>query len=263
MRLRSLTKHLREQNWFAVGLDFVIVVFGVGAALAGQQALSDRQARSDYDRALLDLRSGVYQVYYSSKERLAVRECRKARYLELGTKLMKTDTAWPGMPHEYSGLGDTVFPRVLRSPQRLWTSALWAAELAKGTFDLMDEDIREEFAHMFASGSLVEQKFQFDVSDMEANLQALAFPLKLSLGDRLRYFDLLTRSNAASSTIEVVASQNIERIERIRFLTPLNDDEASEVREELAQQNERLASAYGDCLKPIVYPHLENREVQK
>lgn len=29
MRLRSLTKHIREQNWFAVGLDLSIVVVGV------------------------------------------------------------------------------------------------------------------------------------------------------------------------------------------------------------------------------------------
>ena len=29
MRLRSLTKHIREQNWFAVFLDFFIVVAGI------------------------------------------------------------------------------------------------------------------------------------------------------------------------------------------------------------------------------------------
>jgi hypothetical protein len=29
MRLRSLTKHIKDQNWFAVGLDFVIVVAGI------------------------------------------------------------------------------------------------------------------------------------------------------------------------------------------------------------------------------------------
>lgn len=29
MILRSLNKHVKDQNWFAVGLDFLIVVFGV------------------------------------------------------------------------------------------------------------------------------------------------------------------------------------------------------------------------------------------
>lgn len=104
MRLRSLSKHLREQNWFAVGLDFVIVVFGVGFALAGQQALSDRQARADYNRAFLDLREAIDAVYYTSKERVGLTECRKARYRELGAQLLQTDTPWPGMAREYDAL---------------------------------------------------------------------------------------------------------------------------------------------------------------
>ena len=29
MLLRSLTKHVKDQNWFAVALDFVIVVAGI------------------------------------------------------------------------------------------------------------------------------------------------------------------------------------------------------------------------------------------
>ena len=29
MLLRSITKHVREQNWFAVALDFFIVVVGI------------------------------------------------------------------------------------------------------------------------------------------------------------------------------------------------------------------------------------------
>ncbi|CAN0603893.1 unnamed protein product, partial [Ectocarpus sp. 12 AP-2014] len=29
MILRSLTKHVKDQNWFAVGLDFAIVIVGV------------------------------------------------------------------------------------------------------------------------------------------------------------------------------------------------------------------------------------------
>ena len=29
MLLRRITKHVKDQNWFAVGLDFLIVVFGI------------------------------------------------------------------------------------------------------------------------------------------------------------------------------------------------------------------------------------------
>lgn len=261
MLLRQVTRHIKNQNWFAVGLDFVIVVVGVGVALMGQQWLSDRQARSDYDRAVMDLRTSIYQIYSTAKERVSIVDCRQARYREIGDQLMQTDTPWPGMPREYDlGSIEAVFPRVTRSPQRLWTSALWDAELAKGTFDLMDKDTRNRLASVFAASDLIEQKFQFDVSDMEANLQTLAYPLDLSLSDRLRYFDLLVRADAASAMMELVARQNIRDFEATGFLKPLNTEEATERGEDLAQQNARLNAVYGDCFEPIVYPDLELEE---
>jgi len=36
MILRRLTKHVKDQNWFAVGLDFVIVVIGVFVGMRAQ-----------------------------------------------------------------------------------------------------------------------------------------------------------------------------------------------------------------------------------
>ncbi|MFT5573220.1 MAG: hypothetical protein ACI9FR_002153 [Cryomorphaceae bacterium] len=33
MILRSVTQHVKDQNWFAVVLDFIIVVFGVFVGL--------------------------------------------------------------------------------------------------------------------------------------------------------------------------------------------------------------------------------------
>lgn len=127
----------------------------------------------------------------------------------------------------------------------------------------MDEDKRNTLARVLSSGHLIEQKFQFDVSDMEANLQALAYPLDLSQSDRLRYFDLLTRADAASSTMELVATQNIGAYEEMGFLMPLNAKEARDRSEDLAEQNERLSTVYGECFEPMVYPHLENWESDK
>jgi len=48
MILRSLTRHVRDQNWFAVGLDLLIVVVGVFIGLQVQQwADGQRQARME------------------------------------------------------------------------------------------------------------------------------------------------------------------------------------------------------------------------
>ena len=55
MLLRSITKHVRDQNWFAVGLDFFIVVIGV---FIGIQVANWNDARSDehnYQNAMVRL----------------------------------------------------------------------------------------------------------------------------------------------------------------------------------------------------------------
>src|SRR6056297_550830 len=50
MILRSLTRHVREQNWFAVGLDFLIVVVGV---FIGIQVANWNEARVQQERERL------------------------------------------------------------------------------------------------------------------------------------------------------------------------------------------------------------------
>ena len=44
MLLRRITKHVKEQNWFAIGIDFFIVVIGV---FIGLQAANWNAARTD------------------------------------------------------------------------------------------------------------------------------------------------------------------------------------------------------------------------
>ncbi|MEL6694555.1 MAG: hypothetical protein AAFQ12_16245, partial [Pseudomonadota bacterium] len=48
MLLRRITKHVKEQNWFAVGIDFVIVVIGV---FIGIQVANWNESRSEGARA--------------------------------------------------------------------------------------------------------------------------------------------------------------------------------------------------------------------
>ena len=55
MLLRSITKHVKDQNWFAVGIDFIIVVIGV---FIGIQVANWDNVRSDehnYQNAMVRL----------------------------------------------------------------------------------------------------------------------------------------------------------------------------------------------------------------
>jgi hypothetical protein len=258
MRLRRITDHLRDQNWFAVALDFVIVVIGVGAALMGQQWLSERQGRADYERALADVRDQLSIVYFASKERLAIAPCRQARYRELGELLMRTDEPWPGSPGAF-GPNELVstFPVVLRSPYRIWTSRMWDAELDSGTFDRMDKTVRTLVSLTFSFGVQVEA-VQTSVRDMEASLQVLAYPLDMSVSDRLRYYDVLARADSASLLIEVLAAQNIGRIEATGLHRPVDDTQMAAHRTYRDANNARLVDIYGDCVTPMAFDYLED-----
>ena len=48
MLLRRITKHVQDQNWFAVGIDFAIVVIGV---FVGFQVANWNEARADVERS--------------------------------------------------------------------------------------------------------------------------------------------------------------------------------------------------------------------
>ncbi|CAN5636316.1 hypothetical protein BH23GEM3_BH23GEM3_02680 [soil metagenome] len=63
MLLRSVVKHVREQNWFAVGLDFFIVVVGVfiGLQVSNWNEARSAEQRRDQVKAILitDLRDAT------------------------------------------------------------------------------------------------------------------------------------------------------------------------------------------------------------
>lgn len=65
MRLRSLTKHVRDQNWFAVGLDFLIVVFGILIAFQitnWNDTRGDRHREAQILREIVtDLKSDIFE----------------------------------------------------------------------------------------------------------------------------------------------------------------------------------------------------------
>ena len=51
MLLRRVTQHVNDQNWFAVALDFVIVVAGVFIGLQVSQWNEDAQTQRAFEQA--------------------------------------------------------------------------------------------------------------------------------------------------------------------------------------------------------------------
>jgi hypothetical protein len=61
MILRSLTKHVKDQNWFAVGLDFAIVVLGVFIGIQVANWNDAQSAKERERRLLVELSSEIEQ----------------------------------------------------------------------------------------------------------------------------------------------------------------------------------------------------------
>jgi len=76
MLLRRITKHVKEQNWFAVGLDFIIVVVGILIAFqitswnaARSNAASEGKLMERLENDLLGMRANYLQVDMNVKRR--------------------------------------------------------------------------------------------------------------------------------------------------------------------------------------------------
>ncbi|MBU1210882.1 MAG: hypothetical protein KJ587_06380 [Alphaproteobacteria bacterium] len=257
MILRRLTKHVKDQNWFAVGLDFVIVVIGVGVALMGQQVLSDRQSRADLRVAEAGLEGDLFRIYHFAKERLAVSECRVGAYRAVAAQLLSPGEDWVGMPRpegDTDNLLKTALPVLLRSPSRNWGSQNWEAGLARGTFNQMPDERRTLLDGLFEQTGRAGQ-LQSDIFTLQGRIKTLAVSATISPSDRLRYYDMLSELDDKSAILEIIASQIIQQIEQVS--TSISSENMLAVQLSLSQLSERGAAVYGECYVPMTFPLLE------
>lgn len=255
MLLRSITRHVKDQNWFAVALDFVIVVIGVAIAMMGQQWLAERQQREDMRVAEAALQFDLIQNYSNAKERLAVADCRADTYQRIAEKLLEQDERWTGMPrlNEPAAFGESL-PVLLRSPNRPWGSRNWETGLTRGTYNSMDEERREKFDTIFYATQYAE-RIQDEIYTLQGQIKVLAMTTQIDRSDRLRYYDMLGEMDSKSGILEGVSEQIIDGIEEIGI--ELTVESRKEIQDDLDAANKRGPDSYGDCFKPMDWPVLD------
>jgi len=255
MILRRITQHVQAQNWFAVALDFVIVVIGVGVAMIGQQWLSDRQQRADMAVAEAALQADIFANYTNAKERLAVANCRAEAYQAIAAKLLAAGDSWTGIARAADEDSfRAALPVVFRSPHRNWGSRTWEAELGRGTFNQMTDERRQALDGMFTQADGAEL-LQTDIFALQGRLKILAVNTTISRSDRLRYYDMLAEMDDKSGLLEIVAEQMIRSIEEIGIEIPA--EERARISEGYASQLEVAKKIYGACYRPQELPVLD------
>ena len=260
MILRRITQHVKTQNWFAVGLDFLIVLAGILIAFQITNWNEAQSERAELARAEIALQADLGRNYFNAAERVSLTECRMAQLSGLADRLLAPGDVWEGMPRNAP---DTLFLRaiepVLRSPNRIWGSRIWQAGLARGTFNQMEANQRQDLDVLFEQTEHA-NALQENIHALQARLKLLGRTTELSRTDRLRYFDIISEIDENSVYIEVISGQIIDQIEQIGV--SLDEATKPEWREILAESNTARKDIYGACAKPIILPFLEDSEVE-
>ena len=259
MILRRITKHVKDQNWFAVGLDFFIVLAGILIAFQITNWSESQSERAELARTEIALQNELSRNYFNAAERVSLTDCRTAQLRDLADRLLAPDDVWEGMPRLDSNALPRAIEPVLRSPSRVCGSRIWKAGLERGTFSQMEAERRRELDIIFEQTERV-NALQDEIRALQGRLKLLGRTTELSRTDRLRYFDIISEIDEYSVFLELIAGQIMGGIEQIGV--SLDEATKSEIREFLTERNIAREAIYGACAKPITLPFLEETEVE-
>ena len=201
------------------------------------------------------LQSDLLSNYYNAKERLAIANCRVKSYQAMAAQLLAAGENWTGIARAADeGSHRAALPVAFRSPNRVWGSRVWEAELGRGTFNQMADERKDALEVVFTLAKDAEQ-LQTDIYALQARSKVLAVDTTLGRSDRLRYYDMLAEMDEKSGLLEVVAEQMIRLIEEIGIEIPLKYRPI--VLKEVTSSVEESKAIYGDCYQPQKWPVLD------
>lgn len=262
MILSRVIGHFRKQEWTAIGIDFIIVVVGVGVALLAEQWIRDVQKRSDAIRAELEINDELIRLYVNAEERLTLKACNRERIQAIADALLEPGEAWTGMPLDAKPLSEddrmkglsggirSYLPVVLRPPHRLWDSGLWSAELARGTVDDMDPERRRTINQIYLQARIADT-YQAKIYDLHAQLKPLARNTILPQRERLRYYEILAAIDEYEALMETVLIQIATPIEELGIDFARFEMQAPFTLETF---NAKHREVHGDCVGSIRFP---------
>lgn len=157
MILRRLMQHVREQNWFAVAMDFVIVVLGVVLGFQISQWNSDRAA-SAYERAAL------LRLHEEAEAAVGYLELIDQIYQE--SNALRSEALARLTARDFEGADMVALSRGVRV-----TTLLPAASTPRGTYDeilnagllstIGDDALRRALANFYADQAFLESQIGY------------------------------------------------------------------------------------------------------
>lgn len=254
MILRRITQHVKDQNWFAVGLDFLIVVTGILIAFQITNWSEARRQASQTEQALDSIKSELSILLFLSSERLSNEPCRIQKIRALSEKLAEDGEDWEAdidIDNE-SRFSEFAMPRILRAPLRPWPDTAWKTLMASETALHLD---RAQFNRLSIIFDMATETDQLDEMAwrMRGKLSHLAMPGTLSAEERRRALETLGELSTIGDLILINAGY-------LRHEITLLDYEYEDAKKHLQEQYNGLGvaikgaqSVYGDCLNITEY----------
>lgn len=249
MLKRGVIGHIKAQNWFAVVLDFLVVVLGVLLAFQITNWNDGRKAKAQLAEAETEIKSDLFMNYVYAKERLSLQACRVERLRDLSERLLEPGETWTGAP--FGDGANRAIDQVFRSPNRPWGGRFWQAELARGTFSEMTARKREELDFVFKQSGDIEVQ-QNKITDLAARLKVLSNTMKLSHEDRMRYYDIVAEIDENSFWTELKASQLCAMIEGLGLSYDEEERKRLLPRVKAILDLDMRRKEYGQCVEPVI-----------
>ena len=141
MILRRFMQHIKEQNWFAVGLDIIVVIVGIFLGMQVQQWYEDIQLRDIEKKVLLEIQLDMDINRRDIGRMIEEKEQRLARVTELNEHLINKKPA-------YDRIGTDL--RLASSTQQFEPRTMgYASFNANGINIVRNEEVRNSIIRMY------------------------------------------------------------------------------------------------------------------
>jgi len=252
--LRRLSKHVKDQNWFAVGLDFFIVVIGILIAFQITNWSESRQQNARTEQALDSIEAELSILLFLSNERLSNEPCRIQKIRALSEKLAEDGEEWVADLDidEGSPISAFAMPRILRTPMRPWPDEAWKTLMASETALHLD---RAEFNQLSIIFDMARETDQLDEMAwrLRGQLSHLALSGTFSASERRSALRKLGELASIGDLILINASYLRDEIAGLGFENKGAKALLQEQYGGLGASIQGAQSAYGECLNPAEF----------
>jgi hypothetical protein len=257
MNLRRLTKHVQDQNWFAVGLDFVIVVAGILLAFQSTNWSDAHQQKRDTQLAVAAIEADLIYLLWISSEQVASELCRVEQITNVRDVLIrersKDELVSLKILREPGNEGvNFALSQPFRMTNRSWAVESWQAALATGAAANLSPKQFSLFSAVFNNAEEANELLSEQVR-MIGRFGDLVVPGVITPQERRQILSRLSEYDAVSTQVGTRAQGVRRMLSSYTFTSPDRFVQLPSDRAILLATPETVPAVYRNCVNLSVF----------